>query len=256
MPALAQGLRGHAPTGMAALRGFQGARGSLDIHDTSFCRFVSQDAKELRRGTVKNRFVESSLRGCAVGHRLPGRLILFGFRTTGHVGRLKFFRKDRRCSIHQLRGSLVMEVQTLTGNLAVELRHPLVGQAPAMRELLLGISGAVRGLESCFALPKKTRVVHVSARCPGSRWWQTFPHPNQRLSCPRHAHGQADRPAQSRHTSDHAYTRYRTSSARQTSAHPHGYGHARYPPTATAHAACPREAARASHPHVWDSSSP
>ena len=144
-------LRGLGATLQQAWQRCEGLRvrvGASTYTTPASAALYRTDAEELRRSTVENRFIESSLRGCAVGHRLPGRLILLGLRTTGQVGRLKLCRKDRRCSIHQLRGVLVMEVPALACNLAVELCHPLVGQAPAMRERFLGISGAVCGLES------------------------------------------------------------------------------------------------------------
>ena len=100
MPAFAQGLFDDRITGMTALGWFQGARGSLSVYDTSFYRFVSQDAKELRRGTIENRFVETGF-GCrAIGRVLPSGLVELGLRTVYQVGRLKLFGKNRCRSVH------------------------------------------------------------------------------------------------------------------------------------------------------------
>ena len=136
-----------------------------------------------------------------------------------------------------------MEVQSLAGNLAVQLRHPLVGQTPPMRELLLGIPGLIRRFQRGLAPPKKMRIGNRDwLAIEYSRWWQTSRRPSQRRWYRHHATAQADRPGQSRHTSGHVGTRYRRSWARQPFAHRRAYAHARYPTTATGHAAYPRVA--------------
>ena len=194
---------------------------------------------------------------CTVGKILLPSSVLLRLRAAYQVGRLQLFGENRRCSIHHRSGLFVVEVQSLPGHLAVQLRHPLVGQAPTMRELLLRISGLVRRFQRGLALTKKTRICSQGlAHSQCWRWWQTSRHPNQRRWSRHHATAQADTPAQSRHTSGHACTRYRTSWARQSSAHPHGSGHARYQPTAAGHAAYPPVARSATHHRAWDSSIP
>ncbi len=158
MPAFPQRFFDHRATGMTPLGRLQGTRRGLDIHDTSFCRFVSQDAEKLRRGTVENRFVETGF-GCRTVREVLSRgLVLFGLRTARHVGRLELFREDRRRPVHHDGGLLVVEVQSLSRNRAMQLCHPLIGQTPPTGELLLRISGLVRGFQLRLALPQKAWV--------------------------------------------------------------------------------------------------
>jgi len=158
MPAFPQRFFDHRTAGMTPLGRLQGARRGLDIHDTSFCRFVSQDAKELCRGTVENRFVETGFGGRAIGDILPRRRVPFGLRTARHVGRLELFGQDRRRTVNHRRGLLMVKVQALPRHRAMQLRHALVGQTPPPRARLLAVSGLVRGCQLGCALPQKTRV--------------------------------------------------------------------------------------------------
>ena len=158
VPAFSQWLFDHRSARMTALRGFQGARRSLSIDDTSFCRFVSQDAEELRWSTIQNGFVESSLSCRPIWKMLSGRLILLGLGTTCHVGRLKLLREECRRPVNHRCRLLVVEIEALPSDLAVYLHHTLVRQTPPRRELCLGVSGAVCGCELLFALPQKARV--------------------------------------------------------------------------------------------------
>ncbi len=158
MPPFAQGLFDHHSTGVTSLGGFEVPRGSLSRHDTSFCRFVSQDAQKWRGSTIQERVVESSL-GCrTVREVLPRGGILLRCRTARQVRGREFFRKNGGGPLHHLRRLFVVEVQSLPRNLVMPLRHPLVGQTPTPRERLLGISGLLRGFQRGFALPQEARV--------------------------------------------------------------------------------------------------
>jgi len=151
MPTLIQPLGVYRPASMTALRRFKLMRGGLSIHDASFCRFVSQDAEKLRRCAIQNCLVQPRLRCCPIGLILPCGGIRLRRGTFRHVRNVQHFRKDgTRCS-NELCRLFVMKVQALPRNGAMQLGHSFVGQPPATRELLFGITGTIRIFERRLA---------------------------------------------------------------------------------------------------------
>jgi len=161
MPAVVQPFFHDRPTGMTPLRRFELTRGSLSIQDTSFCRFVPQDAEKLRWCAIQNRLVQSRLRRCPVGLILPCGSILLRLGAFRHVLHMQRFRKDGpRCG-NELRRLFMMKVQTLPGDLGMHTCDPSVGQPPGTRELVLGITGTIRVFETLFIPAEEARVLYA-----------------------------------------------------------------------------------------------
>lgn len=71
MPAVLQPFLRTPATLVTGLRRLEGPRRGLNIHRTSFCRFVPEHAEKLCRSTVQNRFIQSRLGRCTI--RPPAR---------------------------------------------------------------------------------------------------------------------------------------------------------------------------------------
>ena len=144
MPSLIKPFCVDRPTRVTALRRFEVPCGSLSIDDTSFYRFVPQHAEKLCWRTIQNRLVQSCLRGCPIGLILPCGGILLGLRTFRHVRDVQRFREHGTRSTHHLYRLFMMKVQALPGDLGMQTCDTSVRDAPAMRELLFGITSAIR----------------------------------------------------------------------------------------------------------------
>ena len=158
VPAVLQLFLRTPATLVTGLRRLEGARGGLNIHRTSFCRFVPEHAEKLCWSTVQNRCIESRLGRRTIGQILARYGIRLWLWTSDQVLDLQLFGTEGPRRSNQLCRLFVMEVLALPGNLAVQPCDGLVGHQPAPRVLSLPITGSISCLQGCFALAKKTRV--------------------------------------------------------------------------------------------------
>ena len=82
VPAVLQPFLRTPATLVTGLRRLERARGGLNIHRTSCCRFVPEHAEKLCRSSVQNRFIESCFGHCAIGEILARYGIRLWLRTS------------------------------------------------------------------------------------------------------------------------------------------------------------------------------
>ena len=158
VPTLRESFLCNAPAGMTALRGFEGGSGGLSIHDTSFCRFVSDHAEKRRRGSVQDRFVQSRLGGCAIGQVCSRRDPRFGFGTPGHIRHAELFGEDRRSLSDQEIGQFMVKVFALMGNFPVVFGHATIPVAPGPRPFGFLVACPIRRFQVRLRLLQEARI--------------------------------------------------------------------------------------------------
>ena len=135
MPALPELLLGTIPTTTAVLTRERWI--NFDIDSTGACSLRGNYLSKRIPTRIKNAFVQSRFCSVTVRKELPGLLVLFRSRRSGHVGDVEGFDGDQAEAVDDLSGLLMVEVMATVANSLVDPGDSLLRLAPLFAAVLV-----------------------------------------------------------------------------------------------------------------------